>query len=109
MRAVDEGDVLLRVYKCVAGQQEEAKRRILATPQPSSVARSPAELWARIGTAFRTRPYIAVDDRKYKIDPDRIRAGQGRSLPVQRIQDSNLGRLSRRIYRGSATLHLLSR
>jgi integrase len=55
-------DVLLRVYaKCIAGQQDEAKRRILAATTPTKVA---PEAVPNLGTCSAQPP---VDDRS---EPD---------------------------------------
>lgn len=49
-------DVLLRVYaKCIAGQQDEAKRRILEATRPAQVTETSHDLGHVLGTASRTR------------------------------------------------------
>jgi hypothetical protein len=69
------GDVLLLVYaRCIAGQQDEAKRRILEARQPTRMAATgtqtarlnPAEADPKLGRVFgHSHPHKAASSRAH--------------------------------------------
>ena len=103
--------VLLKVYaKCIAGQEEDAKRRIAEAAKPRSIGDAPAETSARIRHGHPQSP----DDHRTQSDgtrtaPVQVLPGQGPFGCWWRVQDLNLGRLSRRIYSAPWILRFLPR